>query len=354
MPTSDDEPGYSLETSFYGPGALACWYLTILTARIITPLLVSSQRPNTSTVLASFELIASILFPVFAAGHLAWQISLFAKEDISSLTGNLVLLYDGGAKKLEEVIEPSLSPKAIKAIVGINAPFRICIAFLLIWVLSHLIMPLYTQSDQEAAPFLTSTDEPSSRWITHVVPTGWVVCCMIYMAVRCEFADASFLTTIFLAVYGLCLHSFSAWLLCLGIRGLYGLYSPLDNMKRCINLYLDRETDQWDWATRRPRPWLGHRTREVVFVVAGLLLHGAYMCGFGMMLGYLLWTFRFLWFPDVGVGLLALDQLFALATGIITIMYTTKDLIYKKWQGLPLLPSSLRNGQEAADTSLDA
>ncbi|KAK0750199.1 hypothetical protein B0T18DRAFT_445870 [Schizothecium vesticola] len=74
-----DSPPYDTQLSFYGPGALACWYLALLCA-LLTWALHATDRFTHLKLTPDIAFYA--LYACLAAGHMAVQISRFSDDDI--------------------------------------------------------------------------------------------------------------------------------------------------------------------------------------------------------------------------------------------------------------------------------
>lgn len=66
----------SAVSSFYGPGSIACWYLTAFSVLISWTVHPRKREKDSIDV----NLIATLTFPCTAAGHLVWQTSLLLKN----------------------------------------------------------------------------------------------------------------------------------------------------------------------------------------------------------------------------------------------------------------------------------
>lgn len=67
---------YALVSSLYGPGTIACWYLTILSVLITWT--VHPRKRKTGSI--DVDLVAILTLPTVAAGHLVSQISTLMRE----------------------------------------------------------------------------------------------------------------------------------------------------------------------------------------------------------------------------------------------------------------------------------
>lgn len=108
---------YALVSSLYGPGTIACWYLTILSVLVSWTLHPKKRKSGSIDV----DLIALLTLPAVAAGHLCWQVStLISRHDNS----------------------PSLGVKSneyAQSIAAIEAPFSVIESFMAISVVLFLV-----------------------------------------------------------------------------------------------------------------------------------------------------------------------------------------------------------------------
>lgn len=355
--THDTEPSYSLESSFYGPGALSCWYLTVITARVITPLLSnpsssSSSSEKRSTFVSTLEHVASILYPCLSAGHLARQISLFEKNDIAKFADSVASLSFGGARELE-IANPDLDPATVKAITGLNAPLRVCAIFLLIWALASVIPLIKVDGDkqptEDGQPLPEGYEQPrASRpplgWrILDQIPHVWVIGCILYLVHKCRQSDIAAAMTAMFGVYILhallCL-SFHCFFIWINVKTF--LTSPdawLGPLRRSAE---PRKTVIKDSNRSLPgRYYPENLTFHSLLVVTVFIVYGTVVLGFAAAAGYTFWVFRFDYFPDVGVSMSSLDQILALVTGVFTIIFACKERLKQSALAIVLTGSQI-------------
>ncbi|CAH0055018.1 unnamed protein product [Clonostachys solani] len=79
---------YTLVSGFYGPGALACWYLSI--AAYIFNSLTAKREGKSHLFGLSIEFLALMAYPIIAIGHLLIQINGFPVGYEKYLTENLL------------------------------------------------------------------------------------------------------------------------------------------------------------------------------------------------------------------------------------------------------------------------
>jgi hypothetical protein len=66
----------ALVSSFYGPGATACWYLTCLSCLISWT--IHPKKQKTDSITSDF--IAAVTFPTVAAAHLIAQVQNYPDQ----------------------------------------------------------------------------------------------------------------------------------------------------------------------------------------------------------------------------------------------------------------------------------
>lgn len=118
---------YAQVSSLYGPGTVACWYLTILSVFVSWTLHPKKRKSGSIDV----DLIALLTLPAVAAGHLCWQVSmLISRHDTSPNMG----------VKTDEYAQ---------SIAAIEAPFSVIESFMAISVILFLVA-LWTVSLRRA------------------------------------------------------------------------------------------------------------------------------------------------------------------------------------------------------------
>jgi hypothetical protein len=82
MPPVTDDPKPDLQTSFYGPGSLSCWYLALLCVIITWTF---HPTKNFLRLSISPDVLFFATYACLAAYHIAAQITRFSPEEIVSL-----------------------------------------------------------------------------------------------------------------------------------------------------------------------------------------------------------------------------------------------------------------------------
>lgn len=95
---------YAIISSFYGPGAAACWYLTFIS--VLLSWLFHAERSVSGFI--DEDLIAIVTFPAVAAGHILWQIRYLLGSDKSPLK-----------------LQPSNILKISQALAAVGAPLSV-------------------------------------------------------------------------------------------------------------------------------------------------------------------------------------------------------------------------------------
>jgi hypothetical protein len=89
----EDFDDYTLISGFYGPGALGCWYIGIVT--FVLNWLLEPYGSGRTRHRVTPDFIAAVLHPLVLVGHLLVQIAQFPKGHEDYLVVNLVdALYD--------------------------------------------------------------------------------------------------------------------------------------------------------------------------------------------------------------------------------------------------------------------
>ena len=108
---------YILVSSLYGPGAIACWYLTVLS--VIISWTLHPRKRKTGSI--DVDLIAVLTLPAVAAGHLISQaLKLLSTHDHSLDSDSAIEQY-------------------AQSIAAIEAPFSLIETFMVISVILFLI-----------------------------------------------------------------------------------------------------------------------------------------------------------------------------------------------------------------------
>ncbi|KAK4164125.1 hypothetical protein QBC43DRAFT_353823 [Cladorrhinum sp. PSN259] len=270
MSTPEAGLSYSLELSFYGPGALWCWYLTILSV-IIAPS--SPTRPPGSMPKPTFDIICCLLFPCLAAGHLAIQTSRLDPESVGDINQSLWLLNRGGAELVQ-----NMDGNTSQAILALNASLRVCMAF----VSGASALLIFRFWASWSLGFRIGVRHPLLLFVG-AVPYIWVLSCIAYLGFKWS---AIGIAWVLLGLH--LLVTYKLLLCCLEI-GALGY-----------------------WVLFVRRYWF-------CFLAVPLTLYW----------GWSMWDDRFIFFPDVQVEISALDQIFPFLTGIIAITFSVGKRLLK-------------------------
>ena len=113
----------ALVSSLYGPGTIACWYLTALS--VLVSWLLHPQKRTSGSI--DVDLIAVLTLPAVAAGHLFSQVRGFLSEDnIMSTGSNADWKYRQSVAAIEASLNVTETFMAISAILLIVASWAIC------------------------------------------------------------------------------------------------------------------------------------------------------------------------------------------------------------------------------------
>ncbi|VUC25246.1 unnamed protein product [Clonostachys rosea] len=129
--TKGDEDLYKLVSGFYGPGSIGCWYLLVISV------LISWVFDPRCRFRVTKDLIAAVIYPTVAAGHLLIQIVNFPTSGVQYMIVNLLNLiwreYDGpvklGEKSSRYLYPPDLASQerdeVYPLVASINSSLRV-------------------------------------------------------------------------------------------------------------------------------------------------------------------------------------------------------------------------------------
>ncbi|KAK0741108.1 hypothetical protein B0T18DRAFT_432289 [Schizothecium vesticola] len=125
------DPPFDLESSYYGPGAMAVWYLMFLCLFIKT-----GQTGHPSKKLsASPDIVIYVLYACLAAGHMAIQITHFDSDAIDQLNGFFFAHFmPPNRRRILQEFPPELQ----KMVATLNASFQVGVIFL--WVVTFPLL----------------------------------------------------------------------------------------------------------------------------------------------------------------------------------------------------------------------
>jgi len=167
---STPEPGFDLETSFYGPGSLSAWYLTILCVGINW---IVHPTKKFSKLSLSADLVVCALYACLAAGHMTFLLQHFDQQEMATV--GRFLGYLATFRPLEW--EPTDAAFKTK-MEALNAPFRVGSAF---FVMSGLTLIGIFRMEE---PDLRQKPQKILPWVLFVAQ-AWVFGCLCFVAARC-------------------------------------------------------------------------------------------------------------------------------------------------------------------------
>ncbi|KAI4156547.1 MAG: hypothetical protein LQ340_000187 [Diploschistes diacapsis] len=113
----DEQDRLALVSSLYGPGTIACWYLTTLSVLVAWTLHPHKRKSGSIDV----DLITVLTLPAVAAGHLISQVRAFLSQDHTARQAN------------------HASPQSLQALAAIEAPLIVVETFMAISVVLFVI-----------------------------------------------------------------------------------------------------------------------------------------------------------------------------------------------------------------------
>lgn len=294
------EPSYSLQSSFYGPGALWCWYLTFVSALIKSSLGLPPGPQQKPTV----DILCLLLFPSLSGGHLVFQISQFDRDNAPKISDFIRLLSAGGIDTLRDH-DDGADPTLNEIMAALNAPLRVCTLFVLAVT---ILLGVYVGSRVTAGK-LRSSFRRSLLSSVILASYIWVGGCLGYFVFQCQQFGTSLTADVMaLAARGVLLPCWVAgFILFSMVLGLIG--------EGFMELVRQRRSQNHQVRTRTLRSLAG-----LVMALAGIVTI-AWLCRSSFL------TFRFHYFPDVGVAVSELDQIFPILTGAICLSFSISEIV---------------------------
>ena len=320
MASTSDDPPFDLEASLYGPGSLACWYLTIL-CLFLTWASHPTKRFHRLSVSADMVLYA--LYACIATGHMAVMITRFASDDIAAFKESHGLSWTRVHREqpIDEKPHRPLTSTQREMIAGIDAPFSVGIIFLSINTLA--LISVVGVDDDEVRP---------RRWRPFpwllLITELWVSGCFCFLSARCGLGTV--LTAMALFAFELVVRFLVA--ACLVFAELAIVMFCGELLRQCGKKMYPGTRYRREWWSRTNlfRGILQVLATHVTwFNISGAVTGLVFLASVYALAVFLAWQLlqwfgsvvSGVWFPDVGVRLSALDQILALSSGLVAAIF---------------------------------
>jgi len=300
-PDSDNHP-YSLASSYYGPGALWCWYFTIASVTITWTVPPRTPLRNKKLTL---DLIAAVLYPVIAAGHFLRQLARFPVDKTAELIDGIdEITTPNPIHQLHLTNDSALRQK----IISINAPLRVCNIFVVLSLPSTLFLLVMFYS-----PSMRHLLKKPVFW-TLPVTSLWVPLIFLFYIIKCF--GTRLVETIILSQMMLGTFAVLTILICGAAVGLLVLATIF--LCCVVLVFLILAKHGWGMMLHKFfESWVTYIVGFIGFILVGLMLVVCLVHPVPIT-----WDLRHVMFPDVGVSIGEIDQAAALVVGIITFLFS--------------------------------
>jgi len=310
-----DEPRFDLETSLYGPGSISCWFLTLLCVLITWT---SHPTKNFRRLSVTVDVVLYALYACIAAGHMT---ALVRNLDTDEMVALQTFFQSGSVEKTLEGLTPALQ----KTLRGIESPFRVGVIFLWVALFSFICMVIMVGPGVQ----VRRRRRRPLPWL-FCVATVWVSGCFVFLATHCgsrTVGYAALACTVKLAlgwlimiptVYlGICYCGIATMPIIFSLFAVFGFVGGLSHLlglrfkhlEGCLSRF-SLGSGPWGLLTSPPCgvfAWLMYTT----MLPNGRLVFGWF---FESVIGF--------WYPQVDVHMSAFDQILALCSGIVAVLFT--------------------------------
>lgn len=314
FPPPPPPAAYDPQLPFYGPGALACWYLSLLCV-----LLTWTLHPTKSFVHLSLtpDVAFYTLYACLAAGHMAVQAARFSASELDQLRGTGALGWSDARVQYHDVT--GVMDEGMKGMVaGLNVSFRVGVYFF--WVGGCVLGAVAggkrmwprgmgpVRRRERALPWMVAGAE------------AWTVGCFGLVAARCGFWTVVGAFWEYTLINGILVGA-SALMTYLGffISGMlytvprYGFWPEMREF--------------WEEARAKGVDY----RRLLVMLVIGLWVSSLGLLHAFVAVWVLYWAVPLSGFPDLGVSITGLDQILALCTGLVALAFISSSVIQARF-----------------------
>lgn len=305
---------YDPQLPFYGPGALACWYLSLFCV-----LLTWTLHPTKSFVHLNLtpDVAFYTLYACLAAGHMAVQASRLSPSELDQMRGAGALGWNDPRAQYYDVTERM--DEGMKGMVaGLNVSFRVGVYFF--WVGGCVLGAVVggkrmwpremggVRRRERALPWMVAGAE------------AWTVGCFGWAAARCGFWTVMSAFWQYTIIMGMLVGAsvVMAWVLVFMGLMMYTVprYSFWPEMREF-------------WEEARDR---GVNYRHLLVMLVIGLVAPVFLLFYGFVAFWVLsWSVPLSGFPDLGVSMTGLDQILALCTGLVALAFISSSVVQARF-----------------------
>jgi len=310
---SNDDSEFDPQTSLYGPGALLCWYLTLVCVLVTW---CTHPTHHFGRLRITLDVVVFALYPCLAAGHMAILTSRFGREDLPDVS---TLLLPGWLRSEIETAGHFIPQSTAHAFRG-----SYTVAFIYALLASFTLLLIAASDGIVVSPRRYRL----LPWLL-LLSNVWVLGCFCYVVSRVGLYGVfiSSFTLMIVEVY------FFAMLLCVVTLGFAIITAALLSCLDGLAGLADRFNVPWGVFLRNfPGPGL----IALAGTIWGLLVSRIPSVYWQTCLNPV--------FPNLEVKMSALDQILALSTGVIAFLFTAHRAFWRKRWNRHLVTAAHRLG----------
>jgi hypothetical protein len=313
-------PAYDPQLPFYGPGALACWHLSLLCVLLTWTLhpIKSFVHLNLTPDVAFYTLYACL-----AAGHMAVQTSRFSAAEVAQLTGAGALGWNDARVQSYDVTRGM--DEGMKAMVaGLNVSFRVAVYFF--WVGGCVLGAVVW--GKRVWPRRMGGVRRRARALPWMVAgaEAWTVGCFGWVAAKCGFWAVVSAFWQYSIIMGMLVGA--------SVMGGYVILFSSGLVYTLPRYSIWPEIQEF-WRDGRANGVDYNRLFGIaywnLFLMPVIILQAA-------AAAWVLYRAVPLWgFPGLGVTMTGLDQLLGLCTGLVAVAFVSSSLVearFGDWMNL--------------------
>lgn len=318
LPPPAAPAAYDPQLPFYGPGALACWYLSLLCV-----LLTWTLHPTKSFVHLNLtpDVAFYTLYACLAAGHMAVQASRFTPAEVAQLTGAGALWWnDVRAQDFDTTEGMSEGMKGM--VVGLNVSFRVGVFFF--WV-GGCVLAVVVGGERAWLGAPMRRRERALPWMV-AGAEAWTVGCFGWVAARCGFGTVMSAFCQYTVIMGMLVGGsvIGAWVVCFSMVMVF-----------TVPRYLVWPEMKAFWGNAKAKGVNYKQLLGILYWTLFLLPVFILQCAMAV---WVLYRAVPLWgFPDLGVSMTGLDQLLGLCTGLVAVAFVSSSVVearFGDWKSL--------------------